>query len=464
MFETLQTRLGAVFDRLKRRGALNEADVDAALREVRVALLEADVALPVVKDFVKAVRERAVGAEVLKSVTPGQMVVKIVHDHLIETLGAETAPIELRASPPAAILMVGLQGSGKTTTTAKLAARLTKREKKKVLMASLDVYRPAAREQLAVLGEQANVATLPIVEGQAPVEIARRAMETARLEGYDVVLLDTAGRLHIDDEMMAEAAAVRAAVDPVEVLLVADALTGQDAVNVAKAFNERLAVTGIVLTRVDGDARGGAALSMRAVTGRPVKLIGVGEKLDALEAFHPDRIASRILGMGDVVSLVEKAAETIDRDEAEQLARKMQKGRFDLDDLAAQLRQVRRMGGMGGLMGLLPGVAKVKKQLAGANVDEKILVRQEAIIGSMTKAERRNVKLLNGSRKRRIAAGSGTSIQEVNRLLKQHREIAGMMKRVNKLGKKGLLRHGLPGLPPGGLPPGGLPPGGGRMH
>ncbi len=464
MFETLQTRLGAVFDRLKRRGALNEADVDAALREVRVALLEADVALPVVKDFVKAVRERAVGAEVLKSVTPGQMVVKIVHDHLIETLGAETAPIELRASPPAAILMVGLQGSGKTTTTAKLAARLTKREKKKVLMASLDVYRPAAREQLAVLGEQANVATLPIVEGQAPVEIARRAMETARLEGYDVVLLDTAGRLHIDDEMMAEAAAVRAAVDPVEVLLVADALTGQDAVNVAKAFNERLAVTGIVLTRVDGDARGGAALSMRAVTGRPVKLIGVGEKLDALEAFHPDRIASRILGMGDVVSLVEKAAETIDRDEAEALARKMQKGRFDLDDLAAQLRQVRRMGGMGGLMGLLPGVAKVKKQLAGANVDEKILVRQEAIIGSMTKAERRNVKLLNGSRKRRIAAGSGTSIQEVNRLLKQHREIAGMMKRVNKLGKKGLLRHGLPGLPPGGLPPGGLPPGGGRMH
>jgi len=458
MFDTLQTRLGAVFDRLKRRGALSEADVDAALREVRVALLEADVALPVVKDFVKAVRERAVGAEVLKSVTPGQMVVKIVHDHLVETLGAEAAPIELRATPPAAILMVGLQGSGKTTTTAKLAARLTAREKKKVLMASLDVYRPAAREQLAVLGEQANVATLPIVEGQDPVEIARRAMESARLEGYDVVLLDTAGRLHVDDEMMAEAAAVRAAVDPVEVLLVADALTGQDAVNVAKAFNERLEVTGIVLTRVDGDARGGAALSMRAVTGRPVKLIGVGEKLDALEAFHPDRIASRILGMGDVVSLVEKAAETIDRDEAEQLARKMRKGRFDLDDLAAQLRQVRRMGGMGGLMNLLPGVAKVKKQLAGANVDERILIRQEAIIGSMTKAERRNVKILNGSRKRRIAAGSGTSIQEVNRLLKQHREIAGMMKRVNKLGKKGLLRHGLPGLPPGGLPPGG------RLH
>ncbi len=440
MFETLQGRLGAVFDRLKRRGALSEADVDAALREVRVALLEADVALAVVKDFVKAVRERAVGAEVLKSVTPAQMVVKIVHDHLIETLGAEAAPIELRATPPAAILMVGLQGSGKTTTTAKLAARLTAREKKKVLMASLDVYRPAAREQLAVLGEQAGVATLSIVEGQAPVAIARRAMETARLEGYDVVLLDTAGRLHVDDEMMNEAAAVRAAVDPVEVLLVADALTGQDAVNVAKAFNERLEVTGIVLTRVDGDARGGAALSMRAVTGRAVKLIGVGEKLDALEAFHPDRIASRILGMGDVVTLVEKAAETIDRDEAEKIARKMQKGGFDLDDLAAQLRQVRRMGGMGGLMGLLPGVAKAKKQLAGANLDERLLVRQEAIIGSMTKAERRNVKLLNGSRKRRVAAGSGTSIQEVNRLLKQHREIAGMMKRVNKLGKKGLDR------------------------
>ncbi len=453
MFETLQNRLGAVFDRLKRRGALTESDVDSALREVRIALLEADVALPVVKDFVKAVRERAIGAEVLKSVTPGQMVVKIVHDHLVETLGAEAAPIELRAAPPVAILMVGLQGSGKTTTAAKIARRLAAREKKKVLMASLDVYRPAAREQLAVLGAQAGVATLPIVEGQDPVAIARRAMETARLEGYDVVLLDTAGRLHIDDEMMAEAEAVRAAVDPVEVLLVADALTGQDAVNVAKAFNERLAVTGIVLTRVDGDARGGAALSMRAVTGRPIKLIGVGEKIDALEVFHPERIASRILGMGDVVSLVEKAAETIDREEAEKLARKVQKGGFDLDDLAAQLRQIRRMGGMGGLMNLLPGVAKVKKQLAGANIDEKILIRQEAIISSMTKAERRNVKILNGSRKRRIAAGSGTSVQEVNRLLKQYREVAGMMKRVNKLGKKGLLRHGLPGLPPGGFRP-----------
>ena len=451
MFESLTGRLGEVFDRLKRRGALSEADVTAALREVRVALLEADVALPVVKDFIARVKERAAGSEVLKSVTPAQMVVKIVNDELTAMLGPDSADLDLTAPPPVPVLMVGLQGSGKTTTTAKLGLRLARAEKKKVLMASLDVRRPAAQAQLAVLGEQAGIATLPIVEGEGALDIARRAMETGRLEGYDVVLLDTAGRLHIDDEMMAEAAQLRDATGPAEVLLVADALTGQDAVNLAQAFNERVGVTGIVLTRVDGDARGGAALSMRAVTGRPVKLIGVGEKLDALEAFHPERIASRILGMGDVVSLVEKAAETIDRDEAERLARKVQKGGFDFDDLAQQLRQLRKMGGMEGMLALLPGVAKAKKQLAAANVDEKVLTRQQAIIDSMTRAERKNARLLNGSRKRRIAAGSGTTVQDVNRLLKQYRQITGMMKRVGKLGKKGLMRHGFPGMPPQGF-------------
>ena len=454
MFESLTSRLGDVFDRLKRRGALSEADVAAALREVRIALLEADVALPVVKDFIARVRERAAGAEVVRSVTPGQMVVKIVHDHLAEMLGGESAALDLAAGPPAPILMVGLQGSGKTTTTAKLGLRLTKRDKKKVLMASLDVRRPAAQEQLAVLGVEAGVATLPIGAGVTPVEIARRAMETARLEGYDVVLLDTAGRQHVDDALMAEATAVRDATKPTEVLLVADALTGQDAVNLARAFDARVGVTGIVLTRVDGDGRGGAALSMRAVTGKPIKLIGVGEKLDALEAFHPERIASRILGMGDVVSLVEKAAETFDRDEAEKLARKVRKGGFDFDDLAGQLRQLRKMGGMEGVMSLLPGVAKVQKQLTHANVDERVLVRQQAIIDSMTKAERKNVKLLKGSRKRRIAAGAGATVQDVNRLIKQYKEMTAMMKRVNKLGRKGALPPGMPGMP--GMP--GLPP------
>ncbi|HEX6978805.1 MAG TPA: signal recognition particle protein [Alphaproteobacteria bacterium] len=446
MFESLTTKLGEVFDRLRKRGALSESDVVAALREVRVALLEADVALPVVKDFVAGVRLKAIGQEVIKSVTPAQMVVKIVHDHLVETLGSTTAEVNLRANPPVPILMVGLQGSGKTTTTAKLALRLTGRDKKKVLMASLDTRRPAAQEQLAVLGQQTRVATLPIVPGQGPVEIARRAMETASREGYDVVLLDTAGRLAIDEELMAEAAAVRDAVKPAETLLVADAMTGQDAVNVARAFNEKIGITGIVLTRVDGDARGGAALSMRAVTGRPIKLIGTGEKLDALDAFHPDRIAGRILGMGDIVGLVERAAETVEREEAEKLAKKVQKGQFDLDDMAAQLRQLRKMGGLTGVMNLLPGIGKMKKQLAGANIDDRIVKRQEAIISSMTRAERRDVKLLNASRKRRIAAGSGTSVEDVNRLVKQYLEMQRMMKQVSKLGQKGLMRTGMGAL------------------
>ncbi len=446
MFETLTQKLGAVFDKLKRRGALTEGDVDAALREVRVALLEADVALSVVKEFILAVRMKAVGQDVIRSVTPGQMVVKIVHDHLVETLGDTAAEINLRATPPVPILMVGLQGSGKTTTTAKLAIRLTSRDKKKVLMASLDTRRPAAQEQLAVLGTQAQVATLPVVPGQDPVAIARRALDVGAKEGYDVVLLDTAGRLSIDEELMAEAAAVRDAVKPAETLLVVDAMTGQDAVNTARAFNEKIGVSGIVLTRVDGDARGGAALSMRAVTGRPIKLIGLGEKLDALDVFYPDRIAGRILGMGDVVSLVEKAAETVEREDAEALARKVQKGEFDFDDMASQLKQLRKMGGLSGVMGLLPGVGKIKQQMADAKIDDKLVKRQEAIISSMTRAERKNVKLLNGSRRRRIAMGSGTSVEEVNRLVKQYMEMGRMVKQVSKLGQKGIQRAGIASL------------------
>ncbi len=446
MFENLTQRLGEVFDRLTRRGALSEADVDAALREVRVALLEADVALPVVKDFIEAVKAKAVGEAVIKSVTPGQMVIKIVHDHLVATLGTEAGGLDLSAAAPVPILMVGLQGSGKTTTTAKIGLRLRNRDRRKVLMASLDTRRPAAMEQLAILGTQAEVTTLNIVPGEPPLAISRRALQTAKLGAFDVLLLDTAGRLHIDDELMGEVAAVRDAVKPHETLLVVDAMTGQDAVNVAQAFRDKVGLTGVVMTRVDGDARGGAALSMRAVTGCPIKLIGVGEKLDALEDFHPSRIAGRILGMGDVVSLVEKAAETIEQEEAEKLAAKMQKGQFDLDDLAQQLKQLQKMGGLGGIMGMLPGVGKIQKQLGQAKIDEKILKRQEAIISSMTKQERRKPELIKASRKQRIATGSGTSVADVNKLLKQHMEMQRMMKQMNKLGKKGLMRHGLSAL------------------
>ncbi len=449
MFDSLSTRLSGAFEKLTSRGALSEADVAAAMRDVRIALLEADVALPVVKEFVAAVSQKAVGATVVKSVAPGQQIVKIVHDHLVELLGGEVAEIDIAAAaPPAAILMVGLQGSGKTTTTAKLGLYLSRTRKQRVMLASLDTRRPAAMEQLAVLGQQAGVAVLPVVEGQGAVAIAKRAMKTAALESHDVVLLDTAGRLHVDDALMAECTAVRDAAKPAETLLVADALTGQDAVTVARAFNQSVGLTGIALTRVDGDGRGGAALSMRAVTGCPIKLIGVGEKLEAIEPLHPDRIASRILGMGDVVSLVEKAQEAIDRDEAEALTRKIGKGRFDLDDLSKQIGQMRRMGGMEGLMGMLPGVGKVKRQLANANVDPKVLDRSQAIISSMTPAERRNPKLLNSSRKRRIARGSGTAVQDVNRLLKQVKQMNMMMKRAGRLGEKGLMRAGMPGLMP----------------
>jgi signal recognition particle subunit SRP54 len=450
MFESLSNRFSDVFDRLRRHGALSEADVDAAMREIRVALLEADVALPVVKDFVNAVRDKAVGQDVLRSVQPAQMVVKIVHDNLVAMLGSEgSGALNLNAVPPVVVLMVGLQGSGKTTTSAKLARLLKERERRKVLLASLDVNRPAAQEQLAVLAKQLGVASLPVVALERPVAISKRALDIGRREGFDVVILDTAGRLHIDEPLMQEVAAVRDATQPTETLLVADALTGQDAVNLAKSFAERIGITGIVLTRVDGDARGGAALSMRAVTQRPIKFMGTGEKLDALEPFHAERIASRILGMGDVVGLVEKAAETIDQEEAEKLAKKLQKGSFDLDDLASQLKQLRKMGGMGGIMGMLPGVNKIKKQLDEARLDETLLKRQEAIISSMTKVERRNPKVLDGSRRRRIAAGSGTTVPEINRLLKQYQDMSDMMKRMNKLGKKGLQRHGIQSLMPG---------------
>jgi signal recognition particle subunit SRP54 len=462
MFEKLSERLSGVFDKLTRRGALSEGDVDEALREVRIALLEADVALPVVKDFVERVREGAVGEKVVKSVTPGQMVVKLVHDELVRTLSAgekQEPGIDLNAPAPVAVLMLGLQGSGKTTTTAKIAKRLTEKQNKKVLMASLDVRRPAAQQQLAVLGEQTMVRTLNIVPGEPPVAIAKRAMQTGRLEGFDVVMLDTAGRLAIDEELMAEVAAVSAAVNPHESLLVADAMTGQDAVTVAKSFKEKVGVTGIVLTRIDGDARGGAALSMRAIAGAPIKLLGTGEKLDALEDFHADRLAGRILGMGDIVSLVEKAIETTEAEEAERLAKKMQKGQFDLDDMASQLKQLQKMGGLAGVMGMLPGINKIQKQIEG-KVDEKHVKRSLAIISSMTPKERRNPDLIKASRKNRIAGGSGVQVQDVNKLLKQHQEMQRMLKQVSKLGQKGLMRHGLGALMKGGPGMGGMGGGG----
>ena len=434
MFEALSDRLGNVFDRLKGKGSLSEGDVNAAMREVRIALLEADVAVDVVKTFIEGVRERAIGQEVTKSVTPGQQVIKIVNDNLIEMLGKEPAWIELNAVPPVPILMIGLQGSGKTTTAAKIASRLTRRDKKKVMMASLDVTRPAAREQLRVLGEQIDVSTLPMAEGETSVSIAKRAMTAARLQGYDVVILDTAGRVTIDQGLMDEIKQINEITNPAEKILVADALTGQDAVTTAKNFHQNVGVTGIVLTRMDGDSRGGAALSMRSVTGVPIKAVGTGEKLENLEDFHPDRVAGRILGMGDVVSLVEKAAETIEVEEAEKIALKMQKGQFDFNDMLKQLQQVSKMGGLGGVLAMLPGVGKLQKQMASAGVDDKSIARQVAIIQSMTVKERKSPKLLNASRKRRVASGSGTTAQEINRLLKQQMEMARMMKKVGKMG------------------------------
>ncbi len=449
MFDTLSGKLSGVFDRLRARGALNEADVADALREVRLALLEADVALPVVKTFVSTVRARALGTEVLDSVSPGQLVIKIVNDVLIEALGgAGAVPLNLNAVAPVPVLMVGLQGSGKTTTSGKLALRLFKRERKRVLLASLDTQRPAAQLQLQQLAQQAGVASLPIIAGQTPVEIARRAMDVGRREVFDVVILDTAGRLSIDAALMDEVRAIRDATNPAETLLVVDAMTGQDAVNTARAFNEALGVTGIVMTRMDGDARGGAALSMRQITGAPIKLTGSGEKLDALEEFHPERVAGRILGMGDIVGLVERAGDTIDQEDAEKLARKMARGTFDLEDYASQLKQITKMGSLQGIIGMLPGAAKIKDQLAGANLDTGILKRQAAIISSMTKAERKLPDVIKASRKKRIAAGSGTTVQEVNKLLKQFDDMSTMMKRMTKMGQKGLMRQGMGALMP----------------
>lgn len=458
MFEGLSNKLGDVFDKLTRRGALKASDVSEAMREVRIALLEADVALPVVKDFIAKVSEAAVGEQILRSVTPGQLVVKVVHDHLVEMLGAEPQPLRVHGNPPNAVLMVGLQGSGKTTTTAKIAARLTRLDKKKVLMASLDIYRPAAQQQLAQLGQQNGIATLPIVFGEQPVAIAKRAMTVGRTEGYDVVMLDTAGRLHIDEALMSEVQQVSDAVNPGETLLVTDAMTGQDAVNVAKEFHDKVGITGIVLTRVDGDARGGAALSMRAVTNTPIKFLGVGEKIDELDAFDAKRVAGSILGQGDVVGLVERAAQVIDQEEAEKTAERMMKGQFTLDDMANQIGQLRKMGDLKGLMGMMPGMGKLKKQMANADIDEKKIAHQEAIIRSMTARERRNPKLLNGSRRKRIAAGSGTTVPEVNRLLKQFETMSKMMKNMGKMGKKGLLKMpNMPGMGGGAMPH--LPPG-----
>ncbi len=456
MFESLSERLEGVFDKLRGRGSLNELEVRAAMREVRIALLEADVALPVVKDFIDRATERAVGAEVLRSVTPGQQVVKIVNDCLTETLGSEAADLELNVAPPAVIMMVGLQGSGKTTTTAKLAKLLKEKRGRKVMMASLDVNRPAAQDQLRILGEQVGVATLPIIAGQQPVDIARRALQAAKLQGFDVLMLDTAGRLHVDQALMAEMKAVSQASVPAETLLVVDALTGQDAVNVAQNFGREVPLTGVVLTRMDGDARGGAALSMRQITGKPIKFIGTGEKIDALEMFHPERAAGRILGMGDVVSLVERAAESIDAEDMEKMVQKLAKGSFDLNDMRAQFQQMKKMGGLGALAKMMPGMAKAEAAMASGKVNDKSMARLEAIILSMTPKERARPELLNAKRKIRVAKGSGVTVQEVNRLLKMHADMATAMKRLKKMGGLGALAGMFGG---GGMPEGALPPG-----
>lgn len=478
MFDSLSDRLSGVFDRLRGRGALSEDDVRAAMREVRIALLEADVALPVVRRFIDQVTDAAIGQQVLRSVTPGQQVVKIVHDALVEMLGGGAVDLDLAATPPVVIMMVGLQGSGKTTSTAKIGKLLKEKRGKKVLMASLDVNRPAAQEQLAVLGGQVGVATLPIIAGQRPVEIATRAMHAARLQAVDVLLLDTAGRLHVDQALMEEMKAVAAVSSPRETLLVVDSLTGQDAVNVAQSFAGEVALTGVVLTRMDGDARGGAALSMRAVTGQPIKFAATGEKLDALEVFDPERVAGRILGMGDIVSIVEKAAAAVEADEAERLAQRMAKGEFDMNDLRTQLRQMQRMGGIGALAGLMPGMKKAKQAMASSGMDDKVLLHMDAIIGSMTPRERAKPELLNAKRKIRIAKGSGTQVQDVNKIIKMHQEMARAMKQIRKMGGlkglaamfgKGGLGAAMPGLDQqsgpgglggmGGLPGGGLPGG-----
>jgi signal recognition particle subunit SRP54 len=454
MFDTLHQKLGNVFDKLRKRGVLTEQDIDEAMREVRVALLEADVALPVVREFVSSLKEKAIGQQVIKNINPVQMVIKLVQDHLEALLGSEQSELNLRAVPPVVIMAVGLQGSGKTTSCGKLALRLKNKENKKVLLASLDTQRPAAQEQLEVLAKQAQVGSLPIVKGETPTVITQRALKIARAEGYDILILDTAGRLHIDEALMQELAQVRDIAKPTETLLVADSLTGQDAVNIAKEFHEKIGITGIILTRIDGDGRGGAALSMRQVTGQPIKFMGVGEKLNEFEPFHPQRIASRILDMGDVVSLVERAAESLDAADAEQMARSLKAGSFDFNDLLKQMQMMKKMGGLGSMMNMLPGIGKLKQQMGDLPVDDKIIARQEAIIRSMTAKERMHPKLLNASRKVRIAEGSGTSVQEVNKLIKAQMQMEGMMKKMRGMGKdKKSMARMMQGMNPNMLPP-----------
>ncbi len=451
MLQNLTDKLTGVFGRLRSRGKLTQTDVDAALREIRLALLEADVALPVVRDFITQVQTEAVGQDIVASVTPAQQMVKIVNDALVAMLAGtdENAhELKLSSNPPSVILMAGLQGSGKTTTSAKLAKRLIEKQRRKVLLASLDIYRPAAQRQLEILAGQIHAGSLPIIDGEKPLAIAARALKTARAEGYDILILDSAGRLQIDAELMAELKSVKDFANPSETLLVADALTGQTAVDIARGFHEQIGVTGIVLTRIDGDGRGGAALSMRAVTGQPIKFIGLGEKLDGFDVFDPKRIAGKILGMGDVVGLVERAMVDFDQAEAEKMAAKMQSGKFDLNDMLDQFRRMQKMGGVGAMLEMLPGMGAVKQQIAQRGVDENVLKRQEAIILSMTPAERRDPDLLKASRKKRVAAGSGTRVEEINKLLKSYEEMRKVMQQIKKGGLGslfggGLLRGGL---------------------
>ena len=439
MFENLTNKLEGIFNKLKKAPSLNEAQVETGLKEIRQALLAADVALPVVKKFIENIKPKAIGQEIIRSTSPGQMLVKIVYDQLVQVLGGKSEEINLKAAPPASILLVGLQGSGKTTTAVKLAKNIEKNFKKKVLLVSLDVYRPAAQEQLKVLCEKNKLNVLPIIKDQVPVDIAQRGINAANLGGSDIIIFDTAGRTQIDLNMMSEIKNIKAAVKPIETMLVADSLTGQIAVKLASEFDKAVQLTSIILTRVDGDGRGGAALSMKQTTGKPIKFIGVGEKIDDLESFHPDRLANRILGMGDIVSLVEKASQDLDEEKIKLTEEKIKKGSFTFDDYLTQLRQMKKMGGMEGVLSLLPGVGKVKEQMQKGNVDEKLLSVNEAMILSMTKKERENPDIISGSRRKRISLGSGTDVQTLNRLLKQFKMMSKMMKKMSKGGAKGEL-------------------------
>ena len=444
MFENLTNKFEEIFSSLKKAPSLDEKQVDEGLREIRLALLEADVSLEVVKEFINRVKPKALGQEIIRSTSPGQMIVKVVNDELISFLGDKNSDIELNAVPPVPVMLVGLQGSGKTTTTAKLARFLEANKKKKVMMASLDVYRPAAQEQLRLLGEQNNIITLPVIKDQLPADICRRAISAANLNGADVILFDTAGRTQIDLQMMSEIKQIESIINPSETILVADSLTGQVAANVAKEFKSTVNLTGIILTRSDGDGRGGAALSMKYVADVPIKFLGVGEKIENFEVFHPDRIANRILGMGDIVSLVEKAAEDLDEEKLKKTEEKLKKGQFSLEDYLTQLRQMKKMGGIEGIMSFLPGVSKVKSQMDQAGVDEKIITQNEAVILSMTKKERENPKIIDGSRKKRIANGSGTDVATINKLLKQFKMMSEMMKKMSKGNTKGMMDKGIP--------------------